>query len=99
MKERLTMAEVLAATCKDIICGREANETGFCDRHDPRVARRQINVIGSLVFILGIIAVNVGIFTLWTSVTIGIAVILSGIGIVALSEIIYLLQRILHRLL
>jgi len=82
--------------CKVPNCVGSANDSGYCIEHDLNRPLIPSNGIGVIVFIMGVISLVGGIFTIFSHVLFGITLIVIGIALLGFSEIINLLHRIAH---
>lgn len=82
--------------CKMDLCAGSANDSGYCEEHDPNRVFVPSNGIGTTVFVVGIISIVAGVFSIFGSIGFGISLIVSGIAFLGFSEIINLLQKIAH---
>ncbi len=82
--------------CKSKSCILSANESGYCDRHDPNFKPVPTSGIGVTLMVIGIIAFIVGILVFFFSFTTSVLLIVSGALLLGISEIISLLQKLIH---
>lgn len=83
--------------CQAQGCVGSANESGYCEQHDPYRVKVPTNGIGITLYVIGALSILIGVITIFTSfLTAGLPLVVSGIAFLGFGEVVNLLQKISH---